>query len=73
MSDKEPVDDLLGREYGYPTITGIVLRREGDDAVVAVEVDGEWQEVIRELAENNFDHFWNPASLNAPVKSISQT
>jgi len=66
--------DLLGQQYGYPTITGVRLRREQhhfkDDplvyAVVAVEIDGEWRDVIMELIENNFDHFWNPASINTP-------
>lgn len=43
-------------------ITGVWLRREGGesdpkaDAVVLLEIDGRWVEVIRERAAGNFSH-----------------
>lgn len=45
------IDDL---EAGRP----VWLRREGDHAIVLVEVDGEWREVIRERYDGQFSHIW---------------
>lgn len=38
---------------GHPAIW---LRREGKHAVVLVELNGEWVEVIRDLADGPFSH-----------------
>lgn len=36
----------------------IWLRREGEHAVVLVEENGEFREIIREFAESPFSHIW---------------
>jgi spermidine synthase len=36
----------------------IWLRREGDHAIVSVEIDGQWIEVIREFIPSPFSHIW---------------
>ena len=48
-------------------VTGVWLRREGADAVVLVELDGRWIEVIREHAahESQFSHIVEPAGIAA--------
>lgn len=38
------------------TITGVHLYRRGLHAIVAVEVDGVWIEVIKESYDNAFSH-----------------
>lgn len=42
--------------YEPIAVSGVELRREGDWAVVLVEIDGEYHEVMREYVESNFDH-----------------
>lgn len=50
-------------------ITGIMLRRSGAEsdplahAVVEVEINGKWVEVMRELIGSNFSHIVNPAGI----------
>lgn len=41
-------------------VDGIWLRREGDDAVVLVERDGRWLEIIREHIDGPFSHICEP-------------
>jgi len=41
---------------GSMPVTGIWLRREGNDAVVLFERDGLWIEAIREECDGNFSH-----------------
>ena len=38
------------------------LRREGDHAVILVEVSGKWIEVIREHFDGAFSHIWEDNS-----------
>ncbi len=38
------------------SVSGVWLRRVGDNAVVAVEIDGRWRDVIIERSEGNFSH-----------------
>lgn len=33
-------------------------QREGDHAVVLIEVDGKWREIIRERYDSPFSHIW---------------
>ncbi len=46
-------------------VTGVWLRREGTDAVVLVERDGRWIEIIRELDVDQppFSHITEPAGI----------
>lgn len=44
-------------------ISGVMLRRSGDHAIVEVEIAGEWFEVIREHLESNFSHIAEPAAF----------
>jgi hypothetical protein len=65
-------------------VEAVNLRREGgeDDplarVVVSMKVNGEWREVINELAGNNFDHYVNldllfKASLPSPATPDAAT
>lgn len=36
----------------------IWVRREGDYVVVLIEENGEWREVIRDVADGPFSHIW---------------
>lgn len=44
-------------------ITGLWLRREGNHAVVCVELDGRWVEVCREVHDGNFSHIVEPLGI----------
>jgi hypothetical protein len=44
-------------------VTGIWLRAEGDSAVVLVERDGRWVEVIRETKDSPFSHIVEPNGI----------
>ena len=48
-------------------ITGIRLTRVQDHAVVFIEVEDEWIELIRERAEGAFDHIVNESGIVASV------
>lgn len=51
---------LAARLTGYGAIA---LRRSGDYAIVEVERDGQWVEVIREHVESNFSHIVEPLGI----------
>lgn len=44
-------------------VSGIWLRREGDLAVVAAEVDGRWLDVMAEHVDCNFSHIAEPGGI----------
>lgn len=44
-------------------VSGIMLRRSGDHAIVEAEVDGKWKEVIREYIDAPFSHIVEPAGI----------
>ena len=46
-------------------VDGIWLRREGDHAVVLVERDGRWLEIIREYIDAPFSHICEPNGVRA--------
>ena len=52
-------------------ITGIKLWRDGtwpnERAVVEVEIDGRWVEVIRERADGAFSHIVEPLGIQAAL------
>ena len=53
-------------------ITGLWLRREGNDAVVLVEVDGEWRKVIVEYWDGAYSHISEQAAIRkAPVDEVT--
>lgn len=54
-------------------VNPVWLRREGDHAVVSVEIDGQWVEVIRELIQSPFSHIWegNDPRLTVTVSASS--
>lgn len=45
------------------SITGLMLRRQGDHAIVEVEVEGVWVEIIKEHLDGNFSHIVEPAGI----------
>lgn len=45
------------------SVSGVMLRRVGDHAVVEVEIDGRWVEVIREALDGNFSHIVEPRGI----------
>lgn len=53
-------------------IGGVWLRREGDYAIVAVEVAGQWRDVIRERFDGNFCRIVEPGGIErAPETKLS--
>ena len=50
------------RKTGYGAIW---LRRVGNFAVVEIEKDGEWIEVMREHVDGNFSHIIEPLGIEA--------
>jgi hypothetical protein len=46
-------------------VSGIWLRAEGKHAVVLVERDGQWTEVIREFLESPFSHIIEPDGVRS--------
>lgn len=44
-------------------VSGIMLRRSGDYAIVEAEVDGKWKEVIREFIDAPFSHIVEPSGI----------
>ena len=57
---------LAQLEYGYGPIT---LRREGDYAIVEIEVGHYRIEVIREALDENFCHTIEPLGIAAMIES----
>lgn len=52
-------------------ISGVWLRREGEDAVVLVEIDGEWRRVIVERVDGSFSHIAERGGIeNAPKDTL---
>lgn len=60
MSTPKENQEQAQRATGYGPIW---LRRVGDFAVVEVEFDGEWVEVIREHVDGNFSHCVHPVGI----------
>lgn len=54
-------------------VSGIWLQREGDDAVVMVERDGRWIEVIREHVDGPFSHIVEPSGIRACASIATPT
>ena len=44
-------------------VSGIMLRRSGDYAIVEAEIDGKWREVIREFIDAPFSHIVEHAGI----------
>lgn len=47
------------------TVGGVWLRRSGDRAIVAVEINGCWRDVIVEPLSDNFSHIVEPSGIRA--------
>lgn len=45
------------------TVSGVMLCRIGDHAIVKVEQNGQWVEVIREFLDSNFSHIVEPSGM----------
>ena len=56
------------------TVSGIQLVRIGDYAVVNVELNGKWVEVIREHVEGSFSHIVEPTAyeLSSPLRNVGR-
>lgn len=52
------------------TLTGIRLHRDMNDAVVSVEINGKWIEVIREGCDSNFSHIIEPLGIKRLAKEV---
>jgi hypothetical protein len=50
-------------------ISGIHLKRIGDRAVVAVEYNGQWVDVISERLDGQFSHIVEPNGIFAALSS----
>ena len=53
-------------------ISGIHLARNGDHAIVAIEVEGRWIEVIREFAEGPFSHIVEPEGMRRALRETDK-
>lgn len=54
------------------SVTGIWLKRIGDDVIVDAEICGQWVEVIREHHDGSFSHIVEPGGmLNAFMRHLS--
>jgi hypothetical protein len=75
---KSGVNDIAGHPGNWPAtsrddpsrpvpVSGVWLRGDGKDIVVAVEVNGKWVDVIREYAANTdtISHIVEPAGIRA--------
>lgn len=47
------------------SVTGVRLTREGDYAVVSVEINKTWVPVIREHYDGNYSHIVEPSGIRA--------
>ena len=63
--NEDPVDD------GPVAVSGIHLFRSGDHAVVKVEIDGQWFEVIKEFIDSPFCSALPPAPGSATAAPFS--
>lgn len=70
VTDQEYLDKFLGIEGKrlIARISGAWLRREGNHAVMALEIDGQWVDVSRELAEGHFSHIVEVGGIEARVR-----
>lgn len=59
MTDTTPTPD--------PVFHAIHLRREGSHAIVSIEVDGKWVDVIKENASAPYSHIVEPDGIAAAV------
>jgi hypothetical protein len=48
-------------------ISGLMLRRSGDHAIVEIEIEGRWVEVIREFIDAPFSHIVEPGGMRAAL------
>jgi len=60
MSTPGEKQQIAQHATGYGPIW---LRRVGNYAIVEVEFDGEWVEVIREALDSNFSHCVHPIGI----------
>ena len=58
-----PKRDPLRTRQVPVTVQGVWLRREVEHAVVLVERDGRWIEIIREHIDGPFSHIVEPAGI----------
>jgi len=54
-------------------ISAVQLFRLGDHAIVRVEVDGEWREVISERIDGSFSHIAEVAGIRAAAGLSTRT
>ena len=52
----------------YIWISGIALQRVGNSAVVLVEVNGVWCDVITENIDDDFGHIVKPAGIREVIR-----
>lgn len=45
------------------SITGVMLRAEGDDAIVELEIGGVWHQIIRCDMRSSFSHIVEPSGM----------
>ena len=53
-------------------VDGIWLRRAGDYAIVLVERDGIWHEIIHEHVDGPFSHICEPDGVRAKERSFAE-
>ena len=53
-------------------MNAIWLRRDGHHAIVCVEINGQWIEVIREFISAPFSHIWEGREPTHPVSTSPQ-
>lgn len=48
-------------------MNAIMLKSEGDYAIVEIEVNGKWIELIRERSDSPFSHIIEPAGIELAI------
>lgn len=48
-------------------VSGIMLRRSGLNAIVSVDIDGTWHDVIVEPLDANFSHIVEPRGIQSII------
>lgn len=50
------------------TISGLMLRAEGNDAIVELEIDGKWHKIVACDMRGSFSHIVEPLGIRKCVK-----
>jgi hypothetical protein len=53
-------------------LTGLWLRRSGDQVIVSAEFDGKWRDVIVESIDGSFSHIVEPSGMLMASETLAE-